>query len=237
MTTGPTVPRTRAELAAMIDHTVLAPEATAADVRAACREGRELGVCAVCVSPMMVATAGAELAACALQVAAVVGFPSGAHTSPTKALEAKTAVADGAHELDMVIDLGSALAGDWNQVQVDIAAVRAAVPEATLKVIVEAGLLERGQLIRACNAAETAGAQFVKTSTGFHPCGGATVADVHTMAETVGPRLGVKASGGIRSARAALELVSAGATRLGLSGSATVLDELRPTSRGGCGRR
>jgi deoxyribose-phosphate aldolase len=163
---------------------------------------------------------------CALRVAAGVGFPSGAHDTRTKALEAETAVSDGADELDIVIDLGSALSGDWKRVEVDIATVRAAVPQATLKVIVEGGALNRAQLIRACNAAEAADAQFVKISTAFHRCGGAMVADIQTMADTVSPRLGVKASGGIRSAGAALELVCAGATRLGLSSTADVLSEL-----------
>ena len=135
---------------------------------------------------------------------------------------------DGADEVDMVIDVGTALAGDVAAVQADIAAVRAAVPAPrVLKVIVESAALDDDTLVAVCRAAEAAGADFVKTSTGFHPAGGARVHAVQVMAATVGGRLGIKASGGIRTTAAALELVAAGATRLGLSGSAAVLDGLR----------
>ena len=160
-------------------------------------------------------------------VATVCGFPSGKHHSEVKAAEAARAVADGAHEVDMVIDLGTAKAGDFEAVQSDIAAVRAAAPAPTvLKVIIESAALTDEEIVGACRAAEAAGADFVKTSTGFHPAGGATAHAVALMAQTVGGRLGVKASGGVRSGAAAREMIAAGATRLGLSGTAAVLDGL-----------
>lgn len=220
---------TRAQLAARIDHTLLKPEATPAEVAALVAEAAELGVYAVCVSPSMVPVAS-QAAGGGMRVAAVAGFPSGKHVSAVKAHEAALAVASGAAEIDMVIDIGAALAGDVAAVRSDIEAVRAAVPEAVLKVIVESAvLLSRGDgrtLADACRAAEDAGADFVKTSTGFHPAGGASVGAVTLMAETVGGRLGIKASGGIRTAADALAMLDAGATRLGLSGTRAVLDGL-----------
>lgn len=219
---------TRPELAAIIDHTLLKPEATSADVVAAVATAAELGAYAVCVSPSMVPTAAAALPADGPVVAAVVGFPSGKHLPTVKAVEAALAVASGAAEVDMVIDIGAALAGDLGSVRADITAVRAAVPAAVLKVIVESAALlnlaDDRALINACRAAEDAGADFVKTSTGFHPSGGASATAVALMADAVGGRLGVKASGGIRTADDAVTMVDAGATRLGLSGTRAVLD-------------
>ena len=163
-----------------------------------------------------------------MAVASVVGFPSGAHLAAAKAFEAGRAVDEGALEIDMVIDLGLGADGEWGAVEAEIAAVRHAVPTPVLlKVIIESALLPPEGIISACRAAESAGADFVKTSTGFHPGGGADLAVVRLMAETVGGRLGVKASGGIRTAAAALEFLQAGATRLGLSASRAVLAELR----------
>jgi deoxyribose-phosphate aldolase len=218
---------TRAQLAALVDHTLLKPEATAADVAALVAEAAELGVYAVCVSPSMVPAA---VGAGGVRVAAVAGFPSGKHVSAVKAHEAAQAVASGAGEIDMVIDVGAAVAGAVDAVRSDIEAVRLAVPEAVLKVIVESAVLLSGAdgrtLAAVCRAAEDAGADFVKTSTGFHPAGGASVRAVALMAETVGGRLGVKASGGIRSAADAVAMLDAGATRLGLSGTRAVLDGL-----------
>jgi deoxyribose-phosphate aldolase len=220
---------TRAGLAALVDHTLLKPEATPADVAALVCEAQELGVYAVCVSPSMVPVAVAA-GAPGLRVAAVAGFPSGKHVSSVKADEAAAAAASGAAEIDMVIDVGAALAGDLGAVRSDIGAVRAAVPAAVLKVIVESALLlDRANgrtLADVCRAAEDAGADFVKTSTGFHPAGGASVRAVTLMSETVGGRLGVKASGGIRTAADAVAMLDAGATRLGLSGTRAVLDGL-----------
>jgi deoxyribose-phosphate aldolase len=219
---------TRAQVAAMVDHTLLKPEATAADVVALVAEAAQLGVYAVCVSPSMVSAAAGAVSG--LSVAAVAGFPSGKHLPVIKAREAELAVTQGAAEIDMVIDVGAALAGEFDAVRADVAAVRGAVPGATLKVIVEsAALLELGgwpALVDACRVAEDAGADFVKTSTGFHPCGGASVRAVELIAGAVDGRLGVKASGGIRTAADAVAMIRAGATRLGLSGTRAVLDGL-----------
>lgn len=220
----------RASVAALVDHTLLKPEATEADVVALLQEAEELGVFAVCVSPTMVATAKSFRTG-EYVIASVVGFPSGKHLSAIKAEEARLAVAAGAGEIDMVIDVGSALEGDFDTVRSDIAAVFDAMPSDTvLKVIVEsAALIALGgeqRLVDVCRIAEDAGADFVKTSTGFHPSGGASVRAVELMAKTVGDRLGVKASGGIRTVDDAVAMLNAGATRLGLSGTRAVLDGL-----------
>ncbi|BAX90860.1 deoxyribose-phosphate aldolase [Mycobacterium shigaense] len=217
----------RKRVAALVDHTLLKPEATEADVAALVAEAVDLGVYAVCVSPSMVPVAVA--AGGGVPIAAVAGFPSGKHESAVKADEAARAVAAGAVEIDMVIDVGAALAGALDAVRHDIRAVRAAVPAAVLKVIVESAVLLRqseSTLTGVCRAAEDAGADFVKTSTGFHPAGGASVRAIALMAETIGGRLGVKASGGIRTAADAIAMLDAGATRLGLSGTRAVLDGL-----------
>nr|NLD39796.1 deoxyribose-phosphate aldolase [Actinomycetales bacterium] len=213
----------RAEIAAMIDHTLLKPESTAADVAALVAEARDLGVKAVCVSPSRLPLADVG----DLVVATVCGFPSGAVKSEIKAAEAARAAADGAHEVDMVIDVSTAVSDDFAAVEEDIRTVREAMPtEVVLKVIIESATLSDAQIVGVCEAAERAGAQFVKTSTGFHPAGGASLHAVRLMAETVGGRLGVKASGGIRTAADALAMVEAGATRLGLSASAAILADL-----------
>src|SRR5574340_163663 len=159
--------------------------------------------------------------------AQVAAFPSGKHHSLIKGAEARLAIDQGAREIDMVIDIGAAVAGDYNAVLADILTVREAIGlEPVLKVIIESAVLSDEAIVETCRAAERAGANFVKTSTGFHPAGGASVAAVRLMADTVGGRLGVKASGGIRTAEAALDLIAAGATRLGLSGTRAVLADL-----------
>ncbi|MFD2026063.1 deoxyribose-phosphate aldolase [Promicromonospora aerolata] len=226
-TPRPAVPHDRATLAAFVDHTLLKPEATASDVATLVEEGAGLGVFSVCVSPSFVSLA-VEVAAGRLAVATVCGFPSGKHMGDVKAFEAARAVADEADEIDMVIDVGTARSGRFDAVEADIAAVRAAVPnDRILKVIIESAALTDEQIVGACQAAEAAGANFVKTSTGFHPAGGASTHAVSLMARTVGAlgggKLGVKASGGIRDLDAALAMIEAGATRLGLSGTASVL--------------
>ncbi|WP_044483666.1 deoxyribose-phosphate aldolase [Mycobacterium colombiense] len=219
---------TRAQLAAFVDHTLLKPEATDADVAALVAEAAALGVYAVCVSPSMVPVA--VRAGSGVRVASVAGFPSGKHLPAVKAHEAALAVASGACEIDMVIDVGAALAGDLEAVRSDVHAVRGAIGGAVLKVIVESAALlalaDEPALAQVCRAAEAGGADFVKTSTGFHPAGGASLRAVTVMADAVGGRLGVKASGGIRTAEDALAMLDAGATRLGLSGTRGVLDGL-----------
>ena len=225
MTAAPSL--TRNQLAAMIDHTLLAPEATPKDIDALCAQAKSLGTYAVCVSPTLTTVAAREVAGSIVKVVAVAGFPSGAHSAGLKAQEAGIAAATGAQEVDMVINLGLARQGRWKEVEEEIAAVRGEVPSPTLlKVIIESAILEDEDIVTACRTAESAGADFVKTSTGFHPAGGATTAAVALMARTVTPRLGVKASGGIRSAADALAMVEAGATRLGLSRTAAILAEL-----------
>lgn len=220
MTTDRAAAPVRADLARLVDHTLLRPEATPAHVTALVAEARALGVLAVCVWPSMLPLADTG----DLRVVTVCGFPSGKHHAAVKAIEAARAVGDGADEVDVVIDVGAAKAGQWSRVAAEIAAVRAQVPSPLMvKVIIESAVLTDDEIVRACRTAEDAGADFVKTSTGFHPAGGASVRAVRLMAETVGGRLGVKASGGIRTATDALALVEAGATRLGLSGTAAVL--------------
>lgn len=218
---------TRGQLAALVDHTLLKPEATDADVVAMVAEAAEFGVYAVCVSPSMVPVA---VQAGDVRVVAVAGFPSGKHLSALKAQEAAAAVAAGASEIDMVIDVGAALARDFDAVRADIHEVRAAVAGVVLKVIVESAVLlgqdDTRTLASVCRAAEEAGADFMKTSTGFHPAGGASVRAVALMTDAVGGRLGIKASGGIRTAAAAAAMLDAGATRLGLSATRVVLDGL-----------
>ena len=212
---------TPAELARHVDHTLLSPTATDADVAALAAEAAELGTYSICVSPSMLPVT-ADLGQ--VKVATVCGFPSGKHTAATKAAEAAESVALGADEVDMVIDVGQLKAGRPELTQAEIAAVRAAAPAPTvLKVIIESAALTDEEIVAACRAAEAAGADFVKTSTGFHPAGGASVHAVELMAATVGGRLGVKASGGIRDWATAVAMIEAGATRLGLSGTAAVL--------------
>ncbi len=206
-------------LTSMVDHTFLQSTGTQADAEAAAADAARLGTYSVCVSPSML-----PLSTNTVRVTAVCGFPSGKHHSRIKAAEAQSAVQDGADEIDMVMDVGAALSGDFEAVRSDIAAVRDAVPApVVLKVILETAALTDEQIVRCCEIAESSGADFVKTSTGFHPAGGATAHAVGLMAKTVGGRIGVKASGGIRDWAAAQSMVGAGATRLGLSGTEAVL--------------
>ena len=214
---------TRAAFARYVDHTLLKPEATPADVEELIVEAADLGVFSVCISPSMLPVSTPP----GLAVATVCGFPSGKHHSSIKAAEAARSIEEGAAEVDMVINVAAAIEGSFSSVQSDIAAVRASVPEGKiLKVIIESAALSDEAIVGACKAAQDAGADFVKTSTGFHGAGGASEHAVALMAETVGERLRVKASGGIRTADAALAMIAAGATRLGLSGTRAVLDGL-----------
>jgi len=209
-------------IAGIIDHTLLKPEATAADVEALIAEAVELQTFSVCVSPSMLPLT----VPASLKVAVVCGFPSGKHTTAVKTAEAAESIALGADEVDMVIDIGAAKAGRFDLVEADIASVRSVIPAPhILKVIIESAALTDDEIVAVCEAAVSAGADFVKTSTGFHPTGGATVEAVALMSKTVAGRAGVKASGGIRSYETAAAMVAAGATRLGVSGSRQVLAE------------
>ncbi|UIN32115.1 deoxyribose-phosphate aldolase [Microbacterium binotii] len=208
-------------IARYVDHTLLKPEATTADVAATIAEAAALGAYSVCLSPSVLPVGIPE----GLKLAVVVGFPSGKHHSQIKAAEAALAASEGADEIDMVIDVGAAIEGRYDAVESDIRAVREAAPApVVLKVIIESAALSDEAIVAVSQAAERAGADFVKTSTGFHPSGGATVHAVELMKQTVGDRLEVKASGGIRTREDAEAMIAAGATRLGLSSTRAVVE-------------
>jgi len=219
-------PQTSAELAKFIDHTLLATEATRDEVFAVCRDAVAWQVAAVCISPSWLPLP-AEVTSDDVRVCTVVGFPSGAHTSVMKAAEAAEAVRNGAGEIDMVVNLGVVRAGDWKAVEADVRAVRTAIDTVAsgrvLKVICESAALSDDELRNTCRAAVAGGADYVKTSTGFHKAGGATERAVTIMRETVGGGIGVKASGGIRTTAAALAMIAAGATRIGASATREIL--------------
>lgn len=201
---------------AMIDHTILKADATEKDVRRLCDEARAYGFATVCVNSCWTALAAELLAGSGVGVTTVVGFPLGAMSTAGKAAETAAAVADGATEIDMVINIGRLKAGDDDFVRDDIAAVVKAAGDAGVKVIIECCLLTDAEKVRACEASVAAGAAFVKTSTGFST-GGATVEDVRLMRATVGDRCKVKAAGGIHTSEEALAMIEAGADRLGCS--------------------
>jgi len=214
---------TKKELAKLIDHTALGPETGREAVARVCAEAAEHGFCAVCIPPGYVAVARSLLRGTPVRVGTTVGFPHGQHKPEVKALEARLAVADGADEVDMVVDVAALKAGDRDRVLADLRAVREAAPHPTvLKVILECALLSDDQKVLGARLAQEAGADFVKTSTGFSS-GGATVEDVALLRQTVGTALGVKASGGIRDYAAAVALVRAGASRIGASRSVQIL--------------
>ncbi|MDO4552527.1 MAG: deoxyribose-phosphate aldolase [Bacillota bacterium] len=210
------------ELNAYIDHTLLKAEATEADVRRLCEEARQYGFYAVCVSSGRVALCREALEGSGVKIAATVGFPLGSAATGAKAAEAALAVAAGAAEIDMVMDIGAMKEGCGRRLRQDIEAVVAAAAPAIVKVILETCLLTEEEVVRACLLAKEAGAAFVKTSTGFST-GGATARHVRLMRETVGESMGVKASGGIRTRAAALEMIEAGADRIGASASVAIV--------------
>jgi deoxyribose-phosphate aldolase len=215
----------RATLALVIDHTLLTPEATSADIVALCAEADELAVGAVCVSPNWVSLAHKITN---IPVASVVGFPSGSHLPGVKAAEAAQAVSDGASEIDMVANLGWIASGEWSNVESEVAAVRKAIgAHIVLKVILETGLWSSEQIVAACKHSVSGGADYVKTSTGFHKAGGASLEAVRTMRTAVGDDIGVKASGGIRTTADALAMIEAGASRIGVSASRAILSGMK----------
>jgi len=214
-------------LAHLIDHTLLRPEATRSDIEALCREAAEYGFASVCVNPTWVSLCARMLRGRAAAVCAVVGFPLGATTPDVKQYETRRVIADGATEVDMVINVGALRSGDVRLVERDIEAVTAVCREAGVlsKVIIEAALLADDEKVTACTLAKAAGADFVKTSTGFGP-GGATAADVALMRKVVGDAIGVKAAGGIGTLDAVREMVAAGASRIGASAGVRIVRSL-----------
>lgn len=212
------------ELAKYIDHTLLKPDATAAQIRKLCDEAKTYRFASVCVNPCRIALAAQELAGTDVAPCCVVGFPLGAIPTESKAAETRVAVKNGAREVDMVINIGQAKDGQWDEVEKDIAAVKEACGDAKLKVIIETCLLTDDEKVQACLAAKRANADFVKTSTGFSK-GGATVADVRLMRETVGPDMGVKAAGGVHNRAEAEAMIQAGATRIGASSGIAIVTE------------
>ena len=220
-----TSPLTAAQLAATIDHTLLQPDASRAQIEKLCAEAREHRFYAVCVNGFWVAAARHFLEGSEVKVCGVAGFPLGAMAGDVKRFETETAIDDGAHEVDVVLNLAQLKAGQDRSVWRELLDIVEAADECPVKVILETGLLNDEEKTRACRLVVESGAHFVKTSTGFHP-GGATVADVRLLRETVGPKFGVKASGGIRDTATALALIAAGASRLGTSHGVALLQGL-----------
>ncbi|MFC3211752.1 deoxyribose-phosphate aldolase [Planomicrobium okeanokoites] len=217
-------------IASYIDHTLLKPESTKEQVIELCKEAAQYEFASVCVNPSYVETAAAELKDSKVKVCTVIGFPLGASTSETKAFETKDAIAKGAEEIDMVVNIGAIKSGDSELVKNDIqAVVEAAKGKAIVKVIIEASLLTDEEKVLASRLSKEAGADFVKTSTGFST-GGATVADVKLMRETVGSELGVKASGGVRSLEDVQAMIDAGASRIGASSGVQIMQGLKSDS-------
>jgi deoxyribose-phosphate aldolase len=215
-------------VAALIDHTLLKPDASQSDIETLCREAREFGFATVCVNPTWVSTCARLLRGSAVQVCSVVGFPLGATTCDVKQYETRRAIFDGAREIDMVINIGALKSGHLQVVERDVAAVAETCREAGAisKVIIEAALLTDEEKVAACTLAKVVGADFVKTSTGFGP-GGATVADVALMRRVVGDEMGVKAAGGVRDLQALTAMVQAGASRVGASAGVRIVQESR----------
>jgi deoxyribose-phosphate aldolase len=210
------------EIAYTIDHTYLKPDTTAEKITELCREAKEYNFASVCINPSYVSLAAGLLKGSPVKITTVIGFPLGATTSTAKAMETRDAVANGADEIDMVMNIGALKAKNYDLVQKDIAAVVNAASGKIVKVILETALLTQEEKVKACRLAKAAGANFVKTSTGFGG-GGATVADITLMRRIVGPTMGVKASGGIRTFEDAQAMIKAGATRIGASASVAIV--------------
>lgn len=209
-------PTEPAELAAFIDHTLLRADATIADIENHCAEASKHQFCAVCVNPVFVLAASRFLKGQSVLIAAVVGFPLGANCTETKVAEARLAIQHGAREIDMVMNLGAAKAAHWSDVENDIRAVVIASAPGIVKVILETSLLSESEIRLACEASERAGAHFVKTSTGFLGRG-ASLRDVEIMRASISENMEVKASGGVKTFAGAVEMIQAGASRIGTS--------------------
>ena len=216
------------EVAALIDHTLLKPDATRQHIEELCREAAQFKFATVCVNPVWVALAARWLSTTGVRVCSVVGFPLGATTADVKGYETRRAIFDGAREIDMVINIGALKSGDLRTVERDVEAVTAPCRDCGVlsKVIIEAALLTDDEKVTACTLAKTAGADYVKTSTGFGP-GGATAADVTLMRRVVGAEMGVKAAGGVRDLQGLQAMVAAGATRVGASAGVKIVQQAR----------
>lgn len=214
------------QVARYIDHTLLKPDATRDEILKICEEGARFGFASVCINPIWVREAACALRGSGVKVCTVIGFPLGANTPDTKSFEARRAIFDGASELDMVINIGALKSGDYDMVLRDIVGVVGVAHEVgyICKVIIETALLTDDEKIRACMLSKEAGADFVKTSTGFSK-GGATVADIALMRRVVGGEMGVKASGGVKDLKQAQEMIQAGATRIGASVGVKIIQE------------
>ena len=211
-------------LAKYIDHTLLKPESTRADILRICEEAKHYDTASVCVNPFWIGFVAEQLKGTDVTPCCVIGFPLGSTLPSVKAFETAEAIKDGAKEVDMVMNVGAARGGEWDLVKEDMAAVvNAAKGKALVKVIIETCLLTDEEKVKACQIAKEVGADFVKTSTGFST-GGATVADVRLMRETVGPEMGVKASGGVRTKADAEAMIEAGASRIGASSSKKIIE-------------
>jgi deoxyribose-phosphate aldolase len=222
------IPETKQQLAGMIDHTLLRATATLSDIEAHCAEAIEYGFCSVCLLGRWVSTAANILRETPIKIDAVAGFPFGADTTATKVADTKEMIAAGADEIDMVADLAAIIDGDRKYLANDLAAVlkvcRVFRPAVTLKVIIESAALTDEQIIFVCQTAQEVGVDFIKTATGFNPAGGAKAEDVRLMAQSA-PGCRIKAAGGIKTAQQAIEMIAAGAVRLGTSASVQIVDQ------------
>lgn len=218
------------DMASVIDHTLLKPEATKADITRVCKEAIEYNFKSVCINTHYVTLVSKLLRGTKVLTCCVVGFPLGASSTRAKVDETYDALKNGANEIDMVINIGALKSGDWNTVKKDIEGVtNAARNRAIVKVILETSLLNEEEKIRACTIAKMAGADFVKTSTGFNT-GGATIEDIKLMRKVVGPKMGVKASGGVRDTETARAMLAAGATRIGTSSGINIVKGTKPST-------
>lgn len=213
------------DIAKYIDHTLLKADATKSQIETLCEEAKDYRFCSVCVNPTWVSLAANLLKETDVKVCTVIGFPLGATTAESKAFETVNAIHNGAKEIDMVINIGALRGGNLETVKKDIeAVVNAAKNQAIVKIIIETSLLTDEEIVTACRLSVEAGADFVKTSTGFST-GGATVRDIKLMRQTVGPNIGVKASGGVRTASDAKAMIEAGATRIGASSGVNIVKD------------
>jgi len=230
---GAVVPAVHPELdvAPLIDHTLLKPESRRLDIERLCREAKRYRFAAVCVNGAWVAFCARRLRGTGVKVAAVVGFPLGAGPTEAKAAETRGLVADGANEIDVVVSIGHVLDGDWAYVGKDLRAVVKAAAGRPVKAILETALLKPGQIVRSALMSQAAGAAFVKTSTGFHPAGNASIQAVRLLRLAVGPSMGVKASGGIRDCETVRKMIAAGADRIGTSSGVKLVTCGAPADR------